>query len=312
MSEPFDDELFGDNLDARKTHDELVLAQSKLGLFLDLVPAGLFIHQRQGVIFANQEASRILGLPASGLVGSHFLDFVPDTQLATAHGAFSHCFDDRQTIRGLEIILRDQAERLEIIQVSMSPLFWEGLPVINIVFTDISELKEKERTLYRLSTTDDMTGVFNRRFFLERMDEIFLRFRRDQEPFSVLSLDIDHFKRINDTYGHTCGDQAIRTFVRTIMSSLRRIDIPGRTGGEEFCIVLPGLGEAAALAVAETIRQRTAETVSTYEGAAIRFTASIGVVEARPGDESIDAILHRADIALYRAKHNGRNRVEAR
>lgn len=303
-----DDDLFGEYIEAKITHAQLELEQSRLGVFLDLVPAGLFIHQRQGVIFANSEASHIIGLPICDLVGRHFLDFIPGDQYEDARVVFDKCFSEGKTIRGLEIVLYDQGETKHIIQVSMSPLLWEGLPLINILFTDISELKEKERLLFHLSTTDSLTGAFNRRHFLAQMELELSRYLRQRVPLSILSLDIDHFKRINDTHGHAAGDLAIRAFVEAIAVQLSQADRVGRMGGEEFCVLLPATGLRDAALVAENIRRSVAALKLPVESGPLRFTTCVGVAEVTEND-TVDSLLRRADIALYRAKREGRNRV---
>ncbi|MEI6987047.1 MAG: PAS domain S-box protein [Rhodospirillaceae bacterium] len=126
MAESTDDVLFGPARDAELTRVELELAETKLGKFLDLIPAGLLIHQRQGVIFANNEVSNIFLLSTEELVGRHFLDFIPDDQYDDVKLVFDKCFNERRTIRGLEIKLGNRNGKEIIVQVSMSPLFWSA------------------------------------------------------------------------------------------------------------------------------------------------------------------------------------------
>ena len=123
-------------------------------------------------------------------------------------------------------------------------------------------------------------------------------------------LDLDFFKRVNDTYGHATGDEVLRQFARLISNEIRLIDAAGRFGGEEFAVILPGATPPAAFEFAERLRRKVAESVTEHEGARIRVTVSIGVSSMRRDDHDAEEALARADLALYRAKAAGRNRVE--
>ena len=163
--------------------------------------------------------------------------------------------------------------------------------------------------LLELALTDGLTGIFNRRAFLERAEGELARARRTGHPMTVLQCDIDHFKRINDTYGHAAGDEALRRFVGCCRSHLRVSDAMGRLGGEEFAVLLPETALSDALLVAERLREAVAELEIEHEGARIRFTASIGAAEFLCGGDTVARALARGDEALYRAKEGGRNRV---
>lgn len=156
---------------------------------------------------------------------------------------------------------------------------------------------------------DPLTGIYNRRSFEILLDKSVKLMRRMNSPLSLLALDLDHFKRINDTWGHSSGDQALRHFVRLASEHLRNEDVIGRIGGEEFVIFLPNTGLEAATCVAERLRALLeAQPVAGPQGP-IPLTVSIGVTLVAQG-ESQEAALERADEAMYRAKANGRNRVE--
>jgi diguanylate cyclase (GGDEF)-like protein len=156
-----------------------------------------------------------------------------------------------------------------------------------------------------------LTGALNRRRFLERGADEFTRSRRYERPLSVVMLDIDHFKRVNDTYGHATGDEAIRMTVRCCKSSLRACDIIGRLGGEEFAVVLPETPPINAFSAAQRLRQLIESSSLPLEpDGELRVTASLGLAWMTPADRDIEQLLARADAALYRAKHGGRNRVE--
>jgi diguanylate cyclase (GGDEF)-like protein len=180
------------------------------------------------------------------------------------------------------------------------------------VLQDITDHKELQQKLEVEAHTDPLTGCANRRRFLELAARELARARRYPEEVSVLMLDLDHFKEFNDQYGHQAGDRVLQRLVRACQSILRAEDALGRLGGEEFAILLPETGAAKALEVAERLcREVASAEVVLGGGSPLNFTTSIGVATVRPEDLSVDAVLERADRALYEAKDAGRNRVVA-
>jgi len=170
--------------------------------------------------------------------------------------------------------------------------------------------KQKDDALMRsLATVDSLTGMLNRRAFFERADSARLLALRLRKPITLLMLDIDHFKQLNDGYGHACGDRALQAFADTARGVLREHDVIGRLGGEEFALVLPGTALEGALEAAERLRIAVTEAPVLDCAPGYRMTVSIGVVTIGAGEE-LTAALARADHALYAAKTGGRNRVE--
>jgi diguanylate cyclase (GGDEF)-like protein len=170
--------------------------------------------------------------------------------------------------------------------------------------------KEKdERKMALLATIDSLTGLLNRRAFFERTDSVRQLARRMRRPVTLMMLDIDHFKQLNDRFGHACGDEALCVFAEIAQGTLRDHDIMGRLGGEEFALVLPGTDMNGAMQAAERLRLAVEAGVVQCDGAPFSMTVSIGVVLVDP-NEHINAALARADRALYTAKSAGRNRVE--
>jgi diguanylate cyclase (GGDEF)-like protein len=162
-----------------------------------------------------------------------------------------------------------------------------------------------------LATTDFLTELPNRRQFLTRLTEEFARVQRfDNHRCSVLMIDLDRFKRINDTYGHPIGDAVLQHFAQLMRKTVRNIDIAARIGGEEFAVILPSSGLAAARTSAERLCEIVAKTPLVQNGETISVTVSIGAATMVSTDSEADQTLIRADQALYRAKENGRNRVE--
>jgi diguanylate cyclase (GGDEF)-like protein len=163
--------------------------------------------------------------------------------------------------------------------------------------------------LRRLAEVDALTGAFNRRAFLTLLDKALSHVQRTQAELPVLVIDLDNFKKINDTWGHQCGDEALCHFVELAQRCLRKEDILGRLGGEEFAIFLPGVGSAGVLAVAERLRALVEARPLEGPRRSVPMTVSIGIATATAGDTA-QAVLQRADAAMYAAKERGRNRVE--
>lgn len=175
---------------------------------------------------------------------------------------------------------------------------------------DLTERKKMERLLQLQARTDALTGLINRRHFYEQAELELARARRHNEPLSLLMLDVDHFKSVNDTYGHHTGDVALQKLSEVCMQTFREIDLVARLGGEEFAVLLPETIDARAFEVAERLRLAAAEAeVPLEHGGSIHFTISIGVASFATTDSSIDMLLKRADQAMYQAKKSGRNRV---
>lgn len=175
------------------------------------------------------------------------------------------------------------------------------------------DLVVRNRALSEVSSRDSLTGLYNRWFVMEKIDAELNRALRHGSAMSVLMLDVDHFKRINDTWGHGVGDQVLQNIGKVLRDSCRVYDVPGRYGGEEFCIVLPETRTGNTSAVAERIRSRLESMAVPHGEASITVTASIGIagLDAPDGDAlSPASLIERADRALYWAKNRGRNRVE--
>ncbi|WP_066382865.1 MULTISPECIES: diguanylate cyclase [unclassified Anabaena] len=169
------------------------------------------------------------------------------------------------------------------------------------------ELKKKLAEVEKLAQIDALTGVLNRRSFLKAAEQEFNQACRYESTFSLLLLDIDHFKKINDTYGHLTGDRALVTFTSVVSSTLRKVDLIGRYGGEEFVVLMPHTNASQALTAAHRIRSVVAETPIPTLTNTLSITVSIGIAVYQTEDIKIDDMFHRADDALYQAKAKGRN-----
>ena len=167
--------------------------------------------------------------------------------------------------------------------------------------------RRSEARVRHMAMHDGLTGLYNRRAFVEIAERELARARRAASPTAALMIDLDHFKRINDAHGHAAGDRVLAEFAARLRAAVRSADVPGRYGGEEFCVLLPGAGLEEACAAAERIR--AAVCAQPLGGLAQAVTVSVGVAGSPCSDRTLDDLLARADAALYQAKRNGRNRV---
>jgi two-component system cell cycle response regulator len=173
------------------------------------------------------------------------------------------------------------------------------------------KLREANELLLKISYTDHLTGLYNRRHLMEILDKEFMRAKRNGNSFSLVILDADHFKRINDKYGHQAGDNVLAVIASVFRKELRCYDTAARYGGEEFIALIPDSHADEAARVAERIRKAIESTTFAGDKADLRVTVSLGVAQyPAAGVDSIETLIREADKALYRAKVNGRNRVE--
>ncbi|MGK5063114.1 sensor domain-containing diguanylate cyclase [Janthinobacterium sp. LB3P112] len=228
-----------------------------------------------------------------------------DALLALAGGA--HLYECESSFVRL-----DGAARQNELSLLVMPGHADSLDFVMVSTLDITERKRMNAELLQLATTDFLTGLPNRRHFMAALENEHARLQRELASFaSVLMLDIDHFKRVNDEHSHAVGDTVLRHLGALMCQALRKVDVPGRVGGEEFAILLPGTDLAAAAVFAERLRRRVAESSLTIDGGiVITITVSIGMAAMAGTDADCDAVLARADEALYRAKRGGRNRIE--
>ena len=213
---------------------------------------------------------------------------------------------ERRLIQALFDVLRGAREseaRFEELERRMLSLQRENL-----------DLTVKNRELSEVSSRDALTGLYNRSFVIEKLDSELNRALRHGSPMALLMLDVDHFKSVNDTFGHAAGDLVLQAIGKLLRDSCRVYDIPGRYGGEEFCILLPETRLGNTNVVAERIRSRLATTELAAGGTSIRVTVSIGIAGLDSPEDvnevSPSALIDRADRALYSAKNRGRNRIE--
>lgn len=281
---------------------------------LETLPIPIFARSAEGLFTTcNRAYERFFGTAKHEVVGRSVHEMFPEGM------ARSYAAADREVLAGsgnktyqVEVPCADGSRRNVIIDKACYGDS-AGRPAgIVATVVDITERQALEQELRRLATTDPLTGVGNRRHFLNLAEVEMSRVQRHDRKLSVVTFDIDHFKQINDGYGHGVGDDAIRAVADACVAILRDIDVIGRMGGEEFAILLPETDLAAACEVAKRLHERIGAIRLSTDKGELRFSASFGVTQVRQQDLDIDMALRRADSALYEAKENGRDRVVVR
>jgi diguanylate cyclase (GGDEF)-like protein len=202
-----------------------------------------------------------------------------------------------------------------IVGWALSVVLWRKFTIIalqqDLLTRANTELQSKQRDLERLTRLDGLTGLFNRNTFVDLTVQEFDRAQRQGNDTAILLLDLDHFKLINDTWGHPAGDAVLRNVANAMRAAVRSTDLVGRLGGEEFVVLLPGTSIVAARTLAEKLRARLQGSPTRWENGIIACTASIGMAGTTAKEKrDFDSLYNEADKALYMAKTRGRNRVE--
>jgi diguanylate cyclase (GGDEF)-like protein len=223
------------------------------------------------------------------------------------------------------VMLRDLRERIEIEEkfertrkeytekIRERDLYARELQVVRDLYREkLKVIDEMREEALRLSYTDDLTGIYNHRFFIEQLAREVERHKRYATPLSLLMIDIDYFKHYNDTNGHLAGDEVLRAIAILIERGVRQTDIVARYGGEEFSAILTNTGREGALEIAERIRKNVSDTRFPNESAQPNkdLTVSVGVATFSSSISTLTDLIREADHTLYRAKNGGRNRVE--
>jgi len=315
----------------------------------EFIPEPFFILDRNGdFLKVNPKGMEILGYPPGELQQKVFMDVVALEDLHRIREGFEEIgqgqevrFRTKITSRLGEripvelfgvfreeaffIMLRDLRERIEIERefertkkesmekIRERDLYARELQVIRDLYKEkLKEIEMMGQEALRLSYTDDLTGIYNHRFFIEQLTLEVERQKRYDTPLSLLMIDIDYFKNYNDTNGHLAGDQALKAISKLIQQGVRQTDIVARYGGEEFSAILINAGREKALEIAERVRRNVADTRFPNEKAQPNkdVTVSVGVATFSSSVSTLTDLIREADHALYRAKKRGRNRIE--
>ena len=270
-------------------------------VFSSLPDGIMVIDNHNRLAFMNSAAEKIVGMSNDEAVGTDITGIL--NQDIAPEQTDADTVSDEMTIfiEGDEKTFDLQSSRLFTAQK-------EYLGRL-IVYRDITRRKKLENELRDMAMVDPLTGAYNRRHFVAKGVEEVERSRRYHNDLSVLMMDIDHFKRINDQYGHDVGDLVLKEMTQVCLCSVRNVDTLGRLGGEEFGVIMPQIGMAQAITAAKRICQTVREMTVDAAGQCVELTVSIGVATFNRSDNRIESILKSADRALYHAKNSGRNRV---
>lgn len=286
---------------------------------LDTLYDGVYIVDRlRRIIFWNKAAEKLTGFSREEVMGKscahNILMHVDETGLSLCKGKcpLAHTMEDGQP-REAEVFLHHKQGHRVPVFVRAAPIRDENGEIICAVevFGDNTprlESRQRIKELENIALLDALTALPNRRYLDDQLEARFAEFQRLQMNFGILMLDIDHFKKINDTYGHDVGDDVLKMLSRTMENNSRPYDIVGRWGGEEFLAIVPNADEKILAMVAERYRMLVSQSFIFHQEEPIKVTISIGGTLALKNG-SIADMIKRADHNLYRSKENGRNRV---
>ncbi len=293
----------------------------ELTQIFDTVNIGLVVLDRDiKITYWNRWMAMHSGLPSEQILGEPLFDFFPHLNTNSFNKncktvlSFGNFAFFSQKLHSFLFPFKPDSSfgyRFDLMQQSctMGPIRSTDNTISGLfmIIQDVTELATYEQKLVEMNTKDMLTGIYNRRFLDSRLKEECDRHHRYARALSLMMIDIDFFKKVNDTYGHQCGDHILKAVAEKASSIIRKTDVLARYGGEEFCCLLPETDAVAAEAVAENLRMQIEEMVSSFEGNQVAVTISLGISEIN-GDDTPESLLKRADEALYEAKHTGRNR----
>ncbi len=286
--------------------------QELLVTVLDNIGACIYMKSPNGrYLYVNAATAALHNLGPERLIGQTDEKFFTTTSVENFKILDDQVLSTSNKVAGLEVfeLIGQEPRYFWSVKVTLQNDNGDTYAILGMS-TDITERKRLEDELLRLATTDELTQLNNRRHFLSLAEKTLNRSRRYREPLALFMCDIDFFKHINDTFGHTIGDQVLQQVAEIIKNTLRDTDIAGRIGGEEFAIMLVQTSTENAQEVAERLRQNIENSQITLEdGHLVPLTISIGIAIPTYPIETLATLLQHADQALYKAKRTGRNKV---
>lgn len=260
------------------------------------------------IILANSNAVKLFGINPNELERYRLKDFFADSE---NRRLLNERLEQERVVQDFEILVKTPINDTPFwLLASANVIDYNYDVVLYAAFQDITSRKNREALLKNQATRDPLTSLYNRRYFEDEVTKQILKAKSENQPYTVLMIDADLFKRVNDTYGHKIGDKVLIELASTSERALRDKDIVARYGGEEFVVFLPNINAVQGRIVADRLRESIASVVVySDDNQPVTFTVSIGVSSSEISD-NIDTLIKTADEALYKAKQNGRNRVE--
>jgi diguanylate cyclase (GGDEF)-like protein/PAS domain S-box-containing protein len=265
--------------------------------------------------YASPRVEALLGFKPEEVLGKTPFDLMLPEEARRIETEFVNIAAERRPFHALENRNLHKAGHIVVLETSGVPILAHDGKLLGYrgVDRDVTERKQLEDELRRQAHIDELTGLNNRRHFFHLAEQELARTKRYGGAFTVLMLDVDRFKLVNDSYGHQVGDRVLQELSEVCVTTLRHTDILGRIGGEEFAVLMPQTSSEQGLKMAERLRLAVAPAaVPLAKGEAVRFTVSIGVTSFAEADAKIEDLLKRADTALYAAKKAGRNQVRSK
>jgi diguanylate cyclase (GGDEF)-like protein/PAS domain S-box-containing protein len=291
----------------RKARETIANLEERTTIIINSVHAGIVLIDKEThrIRDANPEALRLMGASKDQVVGKICHKYICPAEVGNCP-----IIDKGQLVDNSErVLLAADGKKIPILK-TVASISFAGREHLLETFLDITQMKLLQKELETLATTDSLTGIYNRRHFIELMEKEISRAQRSRTPLSIAMIDIDYFKRINDAHGHPVGDSVIKALVAIFKDDLRPYDFLGRLGGEEFAIAMIECDLQEAFTVSERLRERVMNHIIKADCQEINMTISVGVAELSEDVGSFESIFNRADEALYLAKSLGRNRVE--
>jgi diguanylate cyclase (GGDEF)-like protein/PAS domain S-box-containing protein len=300
------------DITAEKKLQKQVSNQSYLlATMLNNIDAHIYIKDcERTFLYVNSRVAELFGDKAENIIGKKDTEILPKDIAEHFYQSDKQVFETNQKQVIEETVDSEDGEIRHYISTKIPFNQPNKLPALIGFSSDVTELYRLKEEFKKLANTDPLTSLYNRRFFTEQAEIEYHRARRYSLPLALFIIDIDHFKNINDEFGHPVGDQVLIEVTKQLKASLRQTDILARIGGEEFSILLPETSAQAAMNLAERVRKEQNKLTITGDWQdEIKLSVSIGVSSFLSEDESFDTMFSRADKALYQAKNYSRNKV---